>query len=219
MFPAKLRGPCNSCELHREPVRPLTYLPCDGDPPMSIETFLTAALFKRDQAGRMIVYPNGVTGRGYFVPDAATERALRRTLMWAVVGSAAFGGIGMAALMAVYGQVFEWTAKPWGIAIAVLVVFNFAYRALAKRLTHHMAPAAERMHLVEAWKRQAEAMPRWYLWCNAILGPLMLVGSALFIAMMRSPMAALLGAMGMALFVVATVQAVYGLRRRPQEQT
>lgn len=59
---------------------------------MSIKAFLTSALFKSDQAGRTIVYPNGVAGRGYFVPDAATELRMRRTLMWAVLGSAVFGG-------------------------------------------------------------------------------------------------------------------------------
>jgi hypothetical protein len=42
---------------------------------MSIESFVTAANFKRDQAGRTIVYPFGWLGRGYFVPDAATEHA------------------------------------------------------------------------------------------------------------------------------------------------
>ena len=41
---------------------------------MSIQNVLTAALFKRDEQGRTVMYPNGVIGRGYVVPDAATEQ-------------------------------------------------------------------------------------------------------------------------------------------------
>src|SRR5262245_1792424 len=155
---------------------------------MSVEAFLTSALFKRDQAGRAIVYPNGVAGRGYFVPDAATEQRMRRTMMWAVLASAVFGGAGMVALMAVYGQLFDWTAEPWIIVVAALVTFNFGYRSWAKRLMRGMAPATERMRLVEAWKRQAEAMPRWYLWFNAIAGPILLAGMAFNIALTQSAM-------------------------------
>ena len=96
---------------------------------MSIKTFLTSALFKRDQAGRTIVYPNGVAGCGYFVPDAETERRMRRTMMWAVLASAVFGGAGMVALMTVYGQIFDWTAEPWIIAIAALMALISATAA------------------------------------------------------------------------------------------
>lgn len=51
-----------------------------------------------------------------------------------------------------------------------------------------MAPATERMRLVEAWKLQAETSPRWYLWCNAIAGPILLVGMIFYIAVTRSAM-------------------------------
>ena len=180
---------------------------------MSIETFLTSALFKSDQAGRTIVYPNGVAGRGYFVPDVETEQRMRRTLMFAVLGSAAFGGTGMFALMAVYGQIFDWSAQPWIIAVAALVIFNLGYRSWAKRLMRGMAPATERMRLVEAWKLQAQAMPRWYLWFNAIAGPILLVGMVFNIAVTQSAMIALLSVICMPLFVVASMQAFYGLRR------
>jgi hypothetical protein len=180
---------------------------------MSIETFLTSALFKSDQAGRTIVYPNGVTGRGYFVPDAETEHRTRRTLMWAVLGSGVFGGGGMVALMGIYGPIFEWTAQPWIIAVAALAVFNFGYRSWAKRLIRGMAPATERMRLVEAWKRQAEAMPRWYLWFNAIASPILLVGMVFNMAVTQSAMMAVLSVICMPLFVVTSMQAFWGLRR------
>ena len=180
---------------------------------MSIEAFLTSALFKRDEAGRTIVYPNGVAGRGYFVPDAATEQRLRWTLMWAVLASAVFGGSGMIGLMAVYGQIFDWTAKPWIIAIAALIVFNSAYRSWVKLLMRGMLPAMEPMRLVEAWKRQAEAMPRWYLWFSAITGPFLFVGMVFNIAVTQSATVAILSVICMPLFVVASMQAFYGLRR------
>jgi len=180
---------------------------------MSIETFLTSALFKRDQAGRTIVYPNGVAGCGYFVPDAETEQRMRRTMMWAVLASAVFGGAGMVALMTVYGQIFDWTAEPWIIAVAALMAFNFGYRGWAKRLMRGMATATERMRLVEAWKRQAEAMPRWYLWFNAIAGPLLLVGMVYNIAVTASAMMAVISVVCIPLFAVASMQALYGLRR------
>src|SRR5215475_14810856 len=180
---------------------------------MNMEAFLTSALFKSDQAGRTIVYPNGVAGRGYFVPDVETEQRMRRTLLFAVLGSAAFGGTGMVALMAVYGQIFDWSAQPWIIAVAALVIFNLGYRSWAKRLMRGMAPATERMRLVEAWKRQAEAMPRWYLWFSAIAGPLLLVGTVYNIAVTASAMMAVLSVVSIPLFAVASMQAFYGLRR------
>jgi len=180
---------------------------------MSIETFLTSALFKNDQTGRTIVYPNGVAGRGYFVPDAETEQRTRRTLMWAVLGSAVFGGGGMVALMGIYGPIFEWTAQPWIIAAVALALFNFGYRSWAKRLMRGMAPATERMRLVEAWKRQAEAMPRWYLWFNAIAGPILVVGIVFNIAVTQSAMMAVLSVICVPLFVVTSMQAFWGLRR------
>jgi hypothetical protein len=179
---------------------------------MSLEAFLTSALFKRDQACRTIVYPNGVAGRGYIVPDAATERRMRRTMMWAVLGSGAFGGVGMIALRAIYGQISDWTAQPWIIAVTALVIFNFAYRSWAKRLMLGMALAPERMRLVEAWKRQAEAMPRWYLWFNAVAGPILVAGMVFNIAVTQSTMIAALSVICMPLFVIASMQAFYGLR-------
>lgn len=180
---------------------------------MSMEMFLTSALFRSDQAGRTIVYPNGVAGRGYFVPDAQTEQRMRRTLMWAVVGSAVFGGVGMVALMAIYGQISDWSAEPWIIAVAGLATFNFGYRSWAKHFTGGMAAATERMRLVEAWRLQAEAMPRWYLWVNAIAGPILLVGMVFNIVVAQSVMMVVLSVMCMPLFLVASMQAFYGLRR------
>jgi hypothetical protein len=180
---------------------------------MSIQDMLTSPLFKRDEAGRVVMYPNGALGGGYFVPDTATERRMRRTLMWAVIGSGLFGGIGMVILTAFFGQVYEWTLAPWLIAMAALVAFNFAYRMVAKRLARGMTPAAGRLGMVEAFKRQAEAMPRWYLWFSIILSPLLVVGSLMWMMAEPSVMSYLVGSFGIVLFAAATAQAVYGFRR------
>jgi hypothetical protein len=133
--------------------------------------------------------------------------------MWAVVGSAVFGGVGMVALMAIYGQIADWSAEPWIIAVAALVVFNLGYRSWAKHFTRGMAPAIERMRLVEACKFQAEAMPRWYLWFNAIAGPILLVGMVFNIAVAQSVMIVVLSVICIPLFLVASMQGFYGLRR------
>ena len=52
---------------------------------MSLKKTLTDVAFKRDEAGRMIVYLYG--RMGYFVPDAATEQKLRTTRIWLIVAS------------------------------------------------------------------------------------------------------------------------------------
>jgi len=56
-------------------------------------------------------------------------------------------------------------------------------------------------------------MPRWYLWFNAIAGPILLVGMVFNIAVTQSAMIALLSVICMPLFAVASMQAFYGLRR------
>ena len=69
------------------------------------------------------------------------------------------------------------------------------------------------MRIVEAWKLHAQAMPRWYLWFNAIATPILLVGMAFNIAVTQSAMIAVLSVICIPLFVVASMQAFYGLRR------
>ena len=89
---------------------------------MTIKNMLTAAMFKTDDAGRTVVYPNGAMGRGYIVPDPATEQRMRRVMQWAIIGSGLIGGVGTQVMRMVYGQVFEWTGEPWGIALAAMMV-------------------------------------------------------------------------------------------------
>jgi drug/metabolite transporter (DMT)-like permease len=181
---------------------------------MSIQNVLTAALFKRDDAGRTLVFPNGAVGRGYFVPDAATEQKIRRTITWGVIGSSLFGIIGMQIIVAFYGDIFTWSSTPWTIALTALAAYSVGYRVVTKRLVRGMKPAEQRMGVTEALKKQAEAMPRWYLMFMAIIAALMIGGSAFWMVVGLSMMKYLLGLVGIVLFGAIMMQAIYGLSHR-----
>lgn len=181
---------------------------------MTIKNMLTAAMFKTDDAGRTVVYPNGAMGRGYIVPDPATEQRMRRVLQWAIIGSGLIGGVGTQVMLMVYGQVFEWTGEPWGIALVAMMVLGFAYRSVAGMLTRGMVPVQARLGMVEAMRKQAEAMPRWYLWSVAIFAPMMVVGSAAWLVAGASLTGYVVGFVGVILFGMVTAQAIYGLKSR-----
>ena len=70
--------------------------------------------------------------------------------------------------------------------------------------------------IVEGLKRQAEAMPLWYLGLLVIFAPLALVGSAMWMVAGASIAKHLLGLAGLAVFGVIAMQAIYGLTHRPQ---
>jgi hypothetical protein len=181
---------------------------------MSVKDMLTAALFKRDEAGRTVMYPNGIAGRGYFLPDAAAEQRMRRILMWMVIGAGLSGGLGMHVLTQLYGQVLDWTAEPWAIALAAMAVLGVGYRVIVWRLTRGLALARQRMGVLEGLRRQAEAMPRWYLWFMAVLAPGLAAGSVWWMASFASIPAFLIGLAGTLLFGTVTAQAIYGLCHR-----
>jgi hypothetical protein len=177
---------------------------------------LTAALFKRDEAGRTVMYPNGIAGRGYFLPDAASEQRMRRILMWMVIGAGLSGGLGMQVLTLVYGQVLDWSGEPWAIALFALLALGIGYRLLVWRLTRGLELANQRMGVIEGLRRQAEAMPRWYLWFIVALAPGLVVGSMWWMAAFASIPMFLVGLVGTLLFGTVTAQAVYGLTHRSQ---
>jgi hypothetical protein len=181
---------------------------------MSIENVLTAALFKRDDAGRTIVYPSGAMGSGYIVPDADTEQKMRRKLMWAILCAGASGGSFMAIMMPIYSQVYDWTAAPWITTAVFLVATHLVHRAAVKRLASGLTPIAERMGMIEALERQAEALPRWYLWFMLIAAPLYVVGSVAWMIVSPSMTAVLIALAAIALFGTAGAQAIHGLKHR-----
>jgi uncharacterized membrane protein YuzA (DUF378 family) len=184
---------------------------------LSIKNMLTAAQFRTDDAGRTVMYPNGAWGRGYVVPDAATERKMRSTLMWLVVGCALVGVIGMQIMTSIFGQASEWTtATPWIIVLAALLALGVGYRLIVRMLVRGMTPVEERMGTIETLKRQAEAMPRSYLWFSVIFAPLMVAGSVAWMIVGGSMMKYPLGLVVIVLFGMIMAQAIYGLKHRPR---
>ena len=81
-------------------------------------------------------------------------------------------------------------------------------------LARAMATAPKCSDIVDGLKRQAEAMPLWYLWLLAILAPLAMIGSATWMVTGASIAKHLLGLAGLGLFGAITMQAIYGLRNR-----
>jgi hypothetical protein len=79
-----------------------------------------------------------------------------------------------------------------------------------------MTLSAQRMGMVEAFRRQAEVMPRWYLWFIAVYAPLAVVGCAIWMLMDGSMLSRVIGATGILLFSVVSIQAIHGLKHRAQ---
>ena len=181
---------------------------------MSLKSVITAPLFKRDEAGRTLVYPNGATGRGYVVPDAATAERMRSILMWLVIGCGLIGGVGMQQLTMWRGQFEDWTAMTWMIALCALVVIGVAYRMVIRRLVRGLVPAEERMGMGEALKRQATAMPRWYLVVMLVFGGALAISSGYWIIAGTSIGQHLAGLGGSILFGAIVAQAIWGLTHR-----
>jgi hypothetical protein len=120
----------------------------------------------------------------------------------------------MQLLIIFYGQVASWGGEPWAIAIGALVAFAGGYRVAVRGLVRGMMPSEQRMGMVEAFRRQAEAMPRWYLWFIAIYAPLTVVGCAIWMLMDGSMLARVIGPLGIVLFAVISIQAIHGLKHR-----
>ena len=174
---------------------------------------LTAALFERTADGQTIMYPNGVVGRGYIIPDKETEQRMRGILMWLVLTAGIIGGVGVAGLQAYFGAPLDWPAAVWLGALAVMALVAAGYRVLAGRLAHGLTPVDARLGLVHALKKQARAMPRWYLISLAIFSPLMAASSLYGLVVGPTAGARALGFVGLVLFASTTAQSVYGLRQ------
>src|SRR5262245_2523195 len=69
-------------------------------------------------------------------------------------------------------------------------------------------------YIVHAFKRQADAMPPWYLWLLAIMASLGVIGSASWMVGGLSVAKHLIGFAGTALYGTIMMQAVYGLAHR-----
>jgi hypothetical protein len=81
-------------------------------------------------------------------------------------------------------------------------------------LARAMATVPRWTAVVESLKKQAMAMPLWYLWLLAILAPPTMIGSAIWMITGASVVKHVLGSAGLALFAAIAMQAIYGLIRR-----
>jgi hypothetical protein len=172
---------------------------------------LTAPLFRQDESGRTTVFPNGVLGRGYVLPDAAAEERVRRTLGWAMLGALAVGIGGSQVMLFLFGNPGQWPSTVWAAAGAALMAFAVAYRLFVMRLVVGFPSSAAQLTLLEAFERQALAMPRWYLWLMLSTGALLGTGSAVMIFTADSTGERVMSLCGALLFALVFLQAVYGL--------
>ena len=71
-----------------------------------------------------------------------------------------------------------------------------------------------RLAVIEGLRRQAHALPPWYLWLLAIFAPLAIVGSAQWCIAGASTAKQLLGLAGIVLYGTIMTQAIFGLINR-----
>jgi len=180
---------------------------------MSLQDALTTQLFKLDESGRRLVFPNGVLGRGYVLPDEAAEARLRRALMWIMIGAIVIGVAVSQIIVLALGDPGQWPSAAWAGIGAALVAIALGYRAIVGRLVRGLASTSARLSMLEAIERQAKALPRWYLWFMAGTGVLLGLGSIGMALSAGSTPERLMGVAGALLFAMVLLQAVYGLSR------
>jgi len=109
-------------------------------------------------------------------------------------------------------------AAPWRASTERLVdkeeLASIRRELRAMVLAQAMATVPRWAAIVESLKRQAMAMPLWYLWLLAIIAPPAMIGSAIWMIAGASAVKHVLGSAGLALFAAIAMQAIYGLIRR-----
>lgn len=178
---------------------------------MSLTDALVGILFKQDDRGRTLFFPNGVLGRGYVVPDAAGEARLRRVMTWLQFG-AILGGVG-ALLVAqiVVGPLVEWPPGMWLGFSAAVVGLMVLIRLAVMRLVRGLAPAPQdaRLKLREVYAQQALALPRWYHWLQVAFSGLLCVTS--LILLIFDEQMTMTALVGVVMFGAITAYSIYGL--------
>jgi hypothetical protein len=187
---------------------------------MQRRNFLTAALYRTDASGRRVIFPRGHRGPGFIVPDSATEQRLNRIVTGPAWAAGGLAGLGMWALMHLYGQVWLWPVEVWiGLAVgwALAIVLGIIVR---RRLVAATA-GLERSELTTTFVRQlgvaASVWPRWFYWTMVVTGPIM---AALFVFVgLRATGAEKYYVLGMSVvMLLAGVQGIVGLQasRKPK---
>lgn len=179
---------------------------------------MTAHMFRSDTNGSGVVfYPNGVLGRGYVLPDAGAEQRTRHVLRWIMAGAIAGPIAGVNALLGVFGQPMAWPPAVWLTTGVVVALFALAMHVALRGLVRGLAESPQPLSLAQALNAQTCGLPRWYFYVMALAGPLLMVGSILWLTAAPSFMERIWAGVGLALFTAATVQAFAGLRMKPDE--
>ena len=178
---------------------------------MSLTDAFVGVLFKQDERGRTLFFPNGVLGRGYIVPDAETEARLRKTMTWLQFGAVGIGIGGMLMAQAFAGPLSGWPAGMWAGFGAVTLVLMVLMRVAVKRLVTGLRPGPDksRLSLTEFYARQAVALPRWYHWMQVLFSGLFFVTS-LGLLIFNEEMTGV-ALLGVSLFGAITAYSIYGL--------
>ena len=152
---------------------------------MSLTEFFAGVLFKRDEHGRSVFFPNGALGGGFIVPDTATERRLRDSMMRLQVSAAVISSVAMTVVQGTIGGMAEWRAEVWFGFVVGMTAFSLLMRFAGMRLVKGLAPAsrAARLGVREFYRGQAAALPRWYHWSQvAFSGSAFLIGTAVVLS-------------------------------------
>ena len=186
---------------------------------MSLTEFFVGVLFKRDEHGRSVFFPNGALGGGFIVPDPVTERRIRDSMMRLQVGAAVFSSVVMTAVQWAIGGMADWRAEVWfGFAIG-MTAFSLLMRFAGMRLVKGLAPAsrAVRLGVGEFYRGQAAALPRWYHRSQvALSGSAFLIGTAV---VMSGRDQSVIGVPGTVTFGMIAAFSLFGLwagYERPQ---
>jgi hypothetical protein len=179
---------------------------------MSLRDMLTSHLFKQDDSGRTIVFPYGVLGRGY-VLDPRNEVRIRRSLGTLTMVAILLGVAGSQVVLLLFGNPSEWPYQVWGALGAALLSYGVGYRLIVAHLVQDLAVSPARLGLFEAVEKQAQAMPRWYLWVMFCTALMLCAGAAIATVAAGTMAERVMGMGGLVLFAIVLAQSVYGLKR------
>lgn len=185
---------------------------------MSLIDGMTAHMFRADPAsGSVVFYPNGPCGHGYVLPDDAAVQRIRRFVRWMMIFALGVPILGMQVMIALLGQPMAWPASVWAAAGLALAVLTIGFQVGLRRMVSGLPKSETALTMAEALKAQTMGLPRWYFLAMAIVGPLLMVGSILWLLNAPSFMERVWALAGLTLFAITTIQAFAGLRMRPDE--
>jgi hypothetical protein len=118
----------------------------------------TAAMFKTDDNGRRVIFPYGMLGRGYVLPDTSAEQKAERGMSALMAGAMAVCWIGFGVLRVLFGQPETWTLRAWSALIGASVVYLVLYHIAARRLTRGLTKSPLLLGVIDIAQRQAHCL-------------------------------------------------------------